>query len=39
MRSVEKLDVSYGGSQVLWGDDRKVPDGQVVCLRGRNGVG
>ena len=39
MLSVEKLDVAYGGSQVLWGVDLKVPAGQVVCLMGRNGVG
>ena len=39
MLSVEKLDVAYGGSQVLWGVDLNVPDGQVVCLMGRNGVG
>ena len=39
MLSVEKLDVAYGGSQVLWGVDLEVPDGQVVCLMGRNGVG
>ncbi len=39
MLSVEKLDVAYGGSQVLWGVDLKVPAGEVVCLMGRNGVG
>ena len=39
MLSVEKLDVAYGGSQVLWGVDLNVPEGQVVCLMGRNGVG
>jgi urea transport system ATP-binding protein len=39
MLSVEGLDVAYGGSQVLWGVDLEVPDGTVVCLMGRNGVG
>ena len=39
MLSVEKLDVAYGGSQVLWSVDLHVPEGQVVCLMGRNGVG
>jgi urea transport system ATP-binding protein len=39
MLSVERLDVAYGGSQVLWSVDLDVPDGQVVCLMGRNGVG
>jgi urea transport system ATP-binding protein len=39
MLSIEGLDVAYGGSQVLWGVDLEVPDGKVVCLMGRNGVG
>ena len=39
MLSVEGLDVAYGGSQVLWGVDLEVPNGSVVCLMGRNGVG
>jgi branched-chain amino acid transport system ATP-binding protein len=39
MLTVERLDVAYGGSQVLWGVDLKVGAGEVVCLMGRNGVG
>jgi urea transport system ATP-binding protein len=39
MLSVERLDVAYGGSQVLWSVNLAVPAGQVVCLMGRNGVG
>ena len=39
MLSIEKLDVAYGGSQILWGVDLEVPRGTVVCLMGRNGVG
>jgi len=39
MLSVEGLDVAYGGSQVLWSVDLEVPNGTVVCLMGRNGVG
>ena len=39
MLTVERLDVAYGGSQVLWGVDLNVGAGEVVCLMGRNGVG
>jgi urea transport system ATP-binding protein len=39
MLAVERLDVAYGGSQVLWGVDLTVGVGQIVCLMGRNGVG
>jgi urea transport system ATP-binding protein len=39
MLTVERLDVAYGGSQVLWSVDLTVGFGQVVCLMGRNGVG
>src|SRR3989440_8483619 len=39
MLTVERLDVAYGGSQVLWGVDLQVAQGQVLCLMGRNGVG
>lgn len=39
MLQLNKLNVSYGDSQVLWNVDLHVPEGQVVCLMGRNGVG
>ena len=39
MLTVERLDVAYGGSQVLWGVDLRVAPGEVLCLMGRNGVG
>jgi urea transport system ATP-binding protein len=39
MLTVERLDVAYGGSQVLWDVDLSVGVGQVLCLMGRNGVG
>jgi len=39
MLAVERLDVAYGGSQVLWGVDLRVSAGEVLCLMGRNGVG
>src|SRR2546430_9771617 len=39
MLTVERLDVAYGGSQVLWGVDLSVAQGEVLCLMGRNGVG
>jgi urea transport system ATP-binding protein len=39
MFEIQGLNVSYGDSQVLWDVDFSVPDGRVVCLMGRNGVG
>ena len=39
MLSVEGLEVAYGGSQILWSVDLEVPNANVVCLMGRNGVG
>ncbi|WDT73775.1 MAG: urea ABC transporter ATP-binding subunit UrtE [Candidatus Manganitrophus sp.] len=39
MLEVQGLNVSYGDSQVLREVVMIVPDGKVVCLMGRNGVG
>ncbi len=39
MLTVEKLNVSYGDSQVLRNVHLTIPAGKVVCLMGRNGVG
>ncbi|HEY7495414.1 MAG TPA: urea ABC transporter ATP-binding subunit UrtE [Candidatus Tectomicrobia bacterium] len=39
MLTTQRLNVSYGDSQILWEVDLHVPPGQVVCLMGRNGVG
>ena len=39
MLHLHGLNVSYGDSQVLWDVDLQVPEGQIVCLMGRNGVG
>ena len=39
MLEVRRVDVYYGESQVLHDVTMGVPDGQVVCLMGRNGVG
>ena len=39
MLTIDKLNVAYGDSQVLWDVQLRVPQGQVVCLLGRNGVG
>ncbi|MEW6153653.1 MAG: urea ABC transporter ATP-binding subunit UrtE [Actinomycetota bacterium] len=39
MLSVEGLDVAYGRSQVLFGVSLEVPDGGLLCVMGRNGVG
>jgi urea transport system ATP-binding protein len=39
MLTVDRVDVAYGESQVLWGVELEVPARSVVCLMGRNGVG
>ena len=39
MLSLEHIEVSIGGSQILRGVSFHVPPGSVTCLMGRNGVG
>jgi urea transport system ATP-binding protein len=39
MLSLEKINVSIGGSRILREVSLEVPANQVVCLMGRNGVG
>jgi len=39
MLVVESLDVAYRRTQVLFGVSMEVPDGGLVCVMGRNGVG
>jgi urea transport system ATP-binding protein len=39
MLTVNGLDVSYGRTQVLFGVSLEVPEGSLVCVMGRNGVG
>ena len=39
MLTVQGLRVGYGESQILWDVHLHLPEGQVVCLMGRNGVG
>jgi urea transport system ATP-binding protein len=39
MLDIQRLNVAYGESQVLWDVSLEVPAGEVVCLMGRNGVG
>ncbi len=39
MLSVENLEAGYGASKVLFGVSLEVPEGQVVTLMGRNGMG
>ena len=39
MLHVDALDVAYGRSQVLSGVSLEVPDGGLLCVMGRNGVG
>jgi urea transport system ATP-binding protein len=36
---IRGLSVGYGDSQILWDVHLHVPEGQVVCLMGRNGMG
>ena len=36
---VEDVHVAYGRTEVLFGVSLEVPDGALVCLMGRNGVG
>jgi len=39
MLLIQGLSVGYGDSQILWDVHLHVPEGQVVCLMGRNGMG
>jgi urea transport system ATP-binding protein len=39
MLVAERVDVSYGSTQVLFDVSLKVPEGGLVCVLGRNGVG
>ncbi|MGE3619946.1 MAG: urea ABC transporter ATP-binding subunit UrtE [Acidimicrobiia bacterium] len=36
---VDDVEVAYGPTQVIFGVSLDVPDGELVCLMGRNGVG
>jgi urea transport system ATP-binding protein len=37
--AVKGLNQFYGGSHILWDVDLSVPDGSLICLMGRNGMG
>ena len=37
--SAEKIDVFYGSSQILFGVDIELAEGQTMALLGRNGAG
>jgi len=37
--AVKGLNQFYGGSHILWDVDLSVPDGTLICLMGRNGMG
>lgn len=39
MLAIEKASVNYGESKILRNVNMHIPDGQVICLMGRNGVG
>lgn len=39
MLSIENLDVAYGPTQILFGVSLEVPDNELFCVMGRNGVG
>ena len=39
MLELKKVETAYGQSQVLYGIDLEVNDGEVVTLLGRNGMG
>ncbi len=39
MLEIDRIDVSYGRLQVLFGLELRIPAGQVVALMGRNGMG
>ena len=39
MLELKNVETAYGQSQVLFGDDLQVNDGEVVTLLGRNGMG
>ncbi len=39
MLSIQGLSAGYGESRILWDVHLHVPEGQIVCLMGRNGVG
>lgn len=39
MLAVKGVNQFYGGSHILWNVDLSVPQGSLVCLLGRNGMG
>lgn len=39
MLAVKKLNQFYGGSHTLWDVDLSVPEGSLMCIMGRNGMG
>ncbi len=39
MICIESLNQAYGSSQILWDLNLTIPEGQITCLMGRNGVG
>ncbi len=39
MLKIERLNQFYGESHILWDVDLDIPQGQCLCIMGRNGVG
>jgi len=39
MIDIKKVNQKYGGTQILWNLDLVIPEGEVTCIMGRNGVG
>ena len=39
MLTIKSFNQYYGGSHTLWNVDLTVPDGSLMCLMGRNGMG
>lgn len=39
MIQLQQVNQKYGGTQILWDLDLHIPEGEVTCIMGRNGVG
>ncbi len=39
MINIHQVNQKYGGTQILWDLNLDIPEGEVTCIMGRNGVG